>query len=69
MTDAELASYLNLTPAEAARLIPKMSPKLRATFDRMKQVETEASLWVKGEGPKPQGVLIDLPRPQRQTRC
>ena len=62
MTDAELTEYLHLTPAEAAIVIPKLTPERRAVYDRMKQVEIDAALWVEGLGPKPQGVLIDTER-------
>jgi hypothetical protein len=62
MTDTELAEYLNLTPAEAVIVIPKLTPERRARYDRMKQVEIEAALWLQGLGPKPQGVLLDTER-------
>lgn len=65
MTDTELAEYLHLTPAEAAIVIPKLTPEKRAVYDRMKQVEIEAALWADGLGPKPQGVLIDTERSTR----
>lgn len=63
MTDAELAVYLNLTPAEAAIVIPQVSPEKRALYDRMRELEVEVALWDAGLGPKPQGVLIDTERP------
>jgi hypothetical protein len=68
MTDSELAEYLHLTPAEAAIVIPKLTPERRAVYDRMKQVEIDAALWVEGLGPKPQGVLIDTERSTRRRR-
>lgn len=68
MTDQELAEYLHLTPAEAAIVIPKLSPAKRAVYDRMKQVEIEAALWADGLGPKPTGVLIDTERSTRRRK-
>lgn len=68
MTDTELAEYLNLTPAEAAIVIPKLTTKRRALYDRMKQVEIEAALWMEGLGPKPQGVLLDTERDMRRRK-
>lgn len=65
MTDAELAEYLHLSPAEAAIVIPKLTPERRAVYERMKQVEIEAALWIAGLAPKPKGVLIDLARGRR----
>lgn len=69
MTDAELVEYLNLTAAEAAIVIPKLKPETRALYDRMKEVEIEAALWVDGMGPKPQGVLIDTVRSTKRRRA
>lgn len=68
MTDAELTEYLHLTLAEAAIVIPRLTPARRAVYDRMKQVEIEAALWVEGLGPKPQGVLIDTDRSTKRRR-
>jgi hypothetical protein len=69
VTDAELAAYLHLTPAEADIVIPKLTPERRAVYDRMKQVEIEAALWVKGLGPKPTGILLDTERSTRRRRA
>jgi hypothetical protein len=68
LTDAELTEYLHLTPAEAAIVIPRLTPARRAVYDRMKQVEIEAALWAEGLGPKPQGVLIDTERGTKRRR-
>lgn len=68
MNDQELADYLHLTPAEAAIVIPKITPAKRAVYDRMKQVEIEAALWVDGLGPKPEGVLLDTERDIKRRR-
>lgn len=68
MTDAELAEYLHLTPAEATIVIPKLTPQRRAVYDRMQQVEIEAKLWMDGLGPKPSGVLIDTERSTKRRK-
>lgn len=62
MSDEELAEWLHLTPAEAVIVIPKLTPQRRATYDRMKALETELFLWENGLGPKPQGILLDYDR-------
>lgn len=69
LSDAELADYLHLTPAEAAIVIPKLSLARRAVYARMKQVEIEVALWTDGLGPKPQGVLIDTERTTRRRKA
>jgi hypothetical protein len=68
MTDAELAEYLHLTPAQAVIVIPKLTPERRAVYDRMQQVEIEAKLWMDGLGPKPTGVLLDTERSTRRRK-
>lgn len=68
MTDAELIAYMNLTPAEAAVIIPKLTPEKRAVYERMYEVEIEAALWVQGLGPKPTGVLLDTERDVKERR-
>ena len=69
MTDAELTAYLNITPEEAAIILPKLTPERRAVYDRMKQVEIDAALWVEGLGPKPTGVLIDTERATKRRKA
>jgi hypothetical protein len=66
MTDAELAEYLHLSPAEAGVVIPQLTPERRALYARMKQVEIEAALWTEGLGPKPAGILIDTEKSVRR---
>ncbi len=68
MNDVELAKYLHLTPVEAEIVIPRLSQQRRATYDRMKQIEIKAALWMAGLGPKPQGVLIDTERSTKRRR-
>lgn len=69
MTDAELAEYLDLTPVEAEIVIPRLTPAKRAVYERLKQVEIEATLWAEGLVPKPQGVLIDTEPSTKQRRA
>ena len=69
MNDAELAAYMHLTPDEAAIVIPKLTPEKRAVYDRMREVEIEATLWLNGLGPKPRDVLIDTERSTRRRRA
>lgn len=68
MTDDELVAYLGLTPEQAPIVIPKITPDRRALYDRMREVEIEAELWVKGLGPKPTGVLLDTERAVSKRR-
>lgn len=62
MTDDELTKFLHLSPADAAIVIPKLTPQRRAVYDRMAALETEIFLWQNGLGPKPNNVLMDFPR-------
>lgn len=68
MNDDELTAYLCLTPEQALIVIPKITPDRRALYDRMRQVEIEAALWVQGLGPKPDGVLLDTERAVQNRR-
>ncbi len=58
MTDTELASFLCLSPDEAAKILPKLSPERRAAYERMAEVTLELNLWQAGLGPKPSGVIV-----------
>jgi hypothetical protein len=70
MTDTELATYLGIAnEPKRDTLIAGLSPAKRALFDRMKEVEIEAALWVEGLGPKPAGVLIDTVRSTKRRRA
>jgi hypothetical protein len=68
MTDAELAAYLCLRPGEAAIFLPQLTPEKRAVYERMAQVEIEASLWLNGLGPRPKDALIDTDRSTRRRK-
>lgn len=39
MSDTELAAFLNLTPGEAAIVLPQLSPKRRAAYTRLRDLE------------------------------
>jgi hypothetical protein len=71
MTDDEIATYCGVAADDPLRpkFIATLTPQKRALFDRMKQVEIEAALWVAGLGPKPQGVLIDTVRSTRRRKA
>lgn len=70
MTDAELAEYLHLTPAEAAIVIPKLTPERRQAYQRMRQAEIDVALWMEGLGPDPRKhVMIDTERSTRRRRA
>lgn len=58
MTDQELATYLRLTPEEAAIALPKISPERRAVYERMAVIEGEVDLWQRGLGRRPKGVIV-----------
>lgn len=60
MTDAELKKFLGIeNELNADKLIARLSPLKRATFERMSELEVELNLWAAGLGPRPKGVLID----------
>jgi hypothetical protein len=65
MNDIELADYLHLTPDQAAIVVPKLTLEKRAVYNRMREVEIEAALWVDGLGPRPKSALIDTVRSVR----
>lgn len=68
MNDEEFAKAMNLTPAEAAVVIPKMPPEKRAAYERLIKLGDDLNLWMSGIGPKPQGVLIDTERSMRRRK-
>ncbi len=67
MTDAELADYLHLTPADAAIIIPNLTPEQRATYDGMLKFEVDWNLHLQG-GPRPDYALIDTERDINRRR-
>jgi hypothetical protein len=70
MTDDELLDFIGVKGKEgAAKILASITPEKRALYERMKQVEIEAALWVDGLGPKPQGVLIDTVRDTRRRKA
>ena len=64
MTDDELIAFLGLqgvNKALAQRLVASMTPEKRATYDKMRDVEK----WAQGEGPRPEGVIVDFGRKRK----
>lgn len=63
MTDEQLAQYLGIAnnPKWPA-VVRGLPPGIRATYERMAQLEVEIGLWQKGLGPKPSGVLLTSAR-------
>lgn len=57
MDDASLAAFLNLTDVEAAIIIPKLTPKERALYQRMAEVVVDLNT-----GVVPEGVIVCRPR-------
>ena len=57
MDDRSLAVLLGLTDAEAARVIPKLSPERRAAYEAMAGVEADLNMSV-----TPPGVIVCKPR-------
>ena len=53
MTDTELADWLNITPAEAAIIIPQLTPEKRAVYERMFDVYVDLQM-----GVTPPGVIV-----------
>lgn len=69
MDDAELAQALGLTEAEAAMIIPALTPEKRAAYERMITFGDEWNLYAAGLGPKPTGALIDTERSTSRRRA
>jgi hypothetical protein len=68
MTDAELQKGLHLSDAEAAVIIPKLTPEKRATYERMLKFADDWNLYAAGFGPRPTGALVDTPRSTRNRK-
>jgi len=59
MDDAEFAQAMGLTDAEAAQVLPTLTPEKRATHERLIKFGDDWNLYAVGLGPKPTGALID----------
>lgn len=60
MNDASLKKFLGIDGHPSAdKLIAKLPPLKRATYERMAELEGELALWQAGLAPRPKGVLID----------
>lgn len=57
MDDASLAAFLNITEAEAAIIIPNLTPQRRATYERMASVCADLNM-----GIVPEGVIVCRPK-------
>lgn len=61
MTDLELAQGLGIADhPEWRRAVASFTPEKRVAYERLLQVGFELTLWEKGLGPLPEGVLIDF---------
>lgn len=69
MDDAELAQALGLTEAEAAKIVPALTPERRASCERLITFADEWNLYAAGLGPKPTGALIDTERSTSRRRA
>jgi hypothetical protein len=67
MSDEELAAYLGIVnDPRWPRAIAKLDPAKRASYEHMRQVEMELTLWQEGVAPKPEGVIICHPHTKWQ---
>ena len=64
-----LARYLNLTPEEAAKVIPKLSPEKRAAYMRLGKFGDDWNEYAAGVGPRPTGALVDTERSTKKRRA
>ena len=69
MDDSELARYLHLTPDEAAKVIPKLTPEQRTTYMRLGKFGDDWNLYAAGFGPRPTGALVDTERSTKKRRA
>ena len=65
MTDAEIIAYLALTPEQAEKALPRITPELRSLIERMCGLTKEIDDAIAGIAPPPRGVLLDFPRRKR----
>lgn len=69
MSDTDLARYLNLSPEEAAKVIPKLTEKQKATYMRLGKFGDDWNLYAAGCGPRPTGALVDTERSIKRRRA
>lgn len=69
MDDGELARYLHLTPDEAAKVIPKLTPEKRAAYMRLGKFADDWNLYAAGFGPRPTGALVDIEKSTQRRRA
>jgi len=63
VTDEELARYLGVSVAAVVRL----TERERKAYERLYHTELGVKMWLRGEGPKPPGVIVCDAR-RRQCR-
>lgn len=68
MTDEDLARHLHLTPAEATKVIPRLTPEKRAAYERLGQFADDWNLYAAGFGPRPTGALVDTERSMKRRK-
>lgn len=69
MTDDELAEWTGLKGKLGCdKFIAALTPKQRAIYERMREVEIELKLWAEGVGPKPKGVIACREHKHRRRR-
>lgn len=70
MTDEQMAVFMGLEPSNPKHMaiVADLTPEKRALYESMADVECQLKLWIEGLGPKPAGVMIDMPRGRRRRR-
>jgi len=70
MTDEQMAVFMGLEPScpKHMAIVTGLSAEKRALYESMADVECQLRLWIEGLGPKPEGVMIDMPRSTRRRR-
>lgn len=64
MTDQELAHYLELSPAEAAVILPRLTADERASYEALAELEIQLRLWQAGLAARPRAIVCS-PRVRR----
>jgi len=67
MSDDELARYLGIERAkDRAKILAALTPKERAGYERMRDVELGIKLWLDGLAPRPPGIICCRRNAQRK---
>lgn len=59
LTDEQLGEFLGLPKAFAETYVPRITPDVRAVYERMHKVEILAKLWISGAEPYPIDVTVN----------